>query len=281
MHVTLRDNLRLNVQVQGTGEPLLLIHGFTGSVAAWGEDLMSGLAQAHQVVAVDLLGHGESDVSPDPDRYAVTELLADLGQVLDALALEDARWLGYSMGGRIALAGAVTMPARVSSLILESASPGLASDGERRARRRADEALAEGILRGGMEAFVDHWMGLPLFATQGKLPPQVRARTRELKLRNTPEALAACLRGTGTGAQPSYWEALPDLSVPVLLMAGEEDRKFTEVCERMAKSIPGAELRLIPRAGHAIHLENPFAWLAAVRTFNPEGAKGDHPSRTS
>jgi len=279
MHVTMRDNLRLNVQVQGTGEPLLLIHGFTGSISAWGEDLMSGLAQAHQVVAVDLIGHGASDVSSHAERYAVSEVLADLGQVLDALALENARWLGYSMGGRIALAGAVTMPSRVSSLILESASPGLAGEGERKARRRADEALAEGILRGGMDAFVDHWMGLPLFATQGKLPPRVRERTRELKLQNTPEALAACLRGMGTGAQPSYWDALPGLDMPVLLMAGEEDQKFTDVARRMADQIIGSELRVIPKAGHAIHLENPFAWLAAVRTFDPAGARGDRQTK--
>jgi 2-succinyl-6-hydroxy-2,4-cyclohexadiene-1-carboxylate synthase len=171
------------------------------------------------------------------------------------------------MGGRIALAGAVLKPARVSSLILESASPGLAGESERRARRRADEALAEGILRGGMEAFVDHWMGLPLFATQGKLPPAVREANRERRLKNNPEALAACLRGIGTGAQPSFWEDLPRIQVPTLLLAGEEDRKFSELARRMADLLPSAELRLIPKSGHSIHLENPFAWLAAVRTF--------------
>jgi 2-succinyl-6-hydroxy-2,4-cyclohexadiene-1-carboxylate synthase len=275
MFVTMRDNLRLNVRIQGSGEPLLLIHGFTGSHRSWGEDLITGLCTAHQVVAVDLLGHGESDISPHPGRYAVDEMLEDLGQVLDALAIQEARWLGYSMGGRIALAGAVRSPERISSLILESASPGLAGEGERRARRRADEALAEGILRGGMEEFVDHWMGLPLFATQGKLPPKVRSHTRELKLQNAPEALAACLRGLGTGAQPSFWSDLPGVRIPVLLMAGEEDRKFTLVAERMAEELPDAELRVMPRAGHAIHLENPFAWLAAVRTFDPEAGPED------
>jgi 2-succinyl-6-hydroxy-2,4-cyclohexadiene-1-carboxylate synthase len=268
----MRDDLRLFAEVRGDGEPILLIHGFTGSAAAWGEDLLGGLAQAHRVIAVDLLGHGKSEVSSRPERYQVQELLQDLSQVLDALDIEKARWLGYSMGGRLALAGAVLTPSRVSSLILESASPGLGSEGERKARRRADEALAEGILRGGMEAFVDHWLGLPLFATQGKLPSNVRARSREQRLQNTPEALAACLRGMGTGAQPSFWESLGDLSVPTLLMAGEEDGKFTGVAERMAARIPDATLRLIPKAGHAIHLENPFAWLAAVRTFDPEKA---------
>ena len=225
MLVTLRDGLRMNVRIHGQGDPLLLVHGFTGSSLGWGEELISGLGQAHQVVAVDLVGHGESEVSSDPARYVVDELLQDLGQVLDALEIQRARWLGYSMGGRIALAAAVLTPDRVSSLILESASPGLPQEGERRARRRADEALAEGILRGGMEAFVDHWLGLPLFATQGKLPSAIRTQTKERKLQNTPEALAACLRGMGTGAQPSFWESLPQVTVPTLLLAGEEDRK--------------------------------------------------------
>jgi 2-succinyl-6-hydroxy-2,4-cyclohexadiene-1-carboxylate synthase len=76
----------------------------------------------------------------------------------------------------------------------------------------------------------------------------------------------------GTGAQPSFWDSLDAISVPTLLMAGEEDRKFTQVAERMAEEIPRAALRLIPKSGHAIHLENPFAWLAAVRTFDPDEA---------
>lgn len=269
MFVTMRDGLRLHVRVQGTGEPLLLIHGFTGSIEAWGEGSLSGLAQAYQVVAVDLVGHGESDVSPDPARYGMDEMLMDIWQVLDSMSIDRARWLGYSMGGRIAIAGAVRNASRISSLVLESASPGLATEGERRARRRADEALAEGLLRGGMEEFVDHWMGLPLFATQGKLPPGIVAAHRERRLRNRPEALAACLRGFGTGVQPSFWDALSAIELPTLLLAGEEDRKFTEIALRMADLIPGSTLRLIPRAGHTIHLENPFAWLAAVRTFEP------------
>lgn len=272
MIVTMRDDLRLKVRVNGTGDPLLLVHGFTGSGLSWGEDLIAGLAQAHQVVAVDLVGHGESDRSPDPERYRVGEMLEDLGQVLDALGLEKARWLGYSMGGRIALAGAVLTPARISGLVLESASPGLPTENERKARRRADEALAEGILRGGMEAFVDHWMGLPLFATQGKLPPNVRSLTRGRKLQNDPESLAACLRGMGTGAQPSFWESLREMAIPTLLLAGEEDVKFRQVAGAMAEGIPRAVLRLMPRAGHAIHLENPFAWLAAVLTFDSSEA---------
>jgi len=138
MFVTMRDGVRLHVQVQGTGDPLLLLHGFTGCIEAWGEEVVQGLAQANQLIAVDLLGHGASDLSSDPERYEVEEVLRDLCQVLDAVEVEKARWFGYSMGGRIALAGAVMRSARVSGLILESASPGLETENERRARRRAD-----------------------------------------------------------------------------------------------------------------------------------------------
>ena len=81
--------------------------------------------------------------------------------------------------------------------------------------------------------------------------------------------MAACLRGLGTGAQPSFWEDLPGIEVPTLLLAGEEDQKFSSIAQRMAEGMPLAQLRLIPKAGHSIHLENPFAVLAAVRTFQP------------
>ncbi len=269
MEIPLRDGLHLHVQVQGSGEPLLLLHGFTGSIEAWGQELLGGLSRHRQVIAVDLLGHGGSSDCSDPARFTFEEMLQDILDVLDALGLASVSWLGYSMGGRLALGGAVRQPDRVSSLILESASPGLASENERRARRRADEALAEGILRGGMEAFVDHWMGLPLFATQGKLPPKVREEQRARRLKNRPESLAACLRGMGTGAQPSFWDDLPKIRIPTLLMAGEEDGKFSRIAREMARVMPRARLHLIPRAGHTIHLENPLAWLAAVTTFDP------------
>jgi pimeloyl-ACP methyl ester carboxylesterase len=127
--------------------------------------------------------------------------------------------------------------------------------------------LAEGILLGGMEAFVDHWLGLPLFATQGKLPPSIQAAARDRRLRNNPEMLAACLRGLGIGAQPPFWDRLGEIRVPTLLLAGEEDNKFCEIARRMESGIPSATRTVIPMAGHTIHLENPFAWLAAVRTF--------------
>lgn len=252
------------MEERGRGAPLLLIHGFTGSVEAWGEEILSALAARHRVLAVDLIGHGRSSRPRNPSRYALHEILLDLLEVLDGAGADRARWVGYSMGGRVALAAAILHPDRVGSLVLESASPGLATGQERSERRRADEALARRLEEDGIEPFVDAWMALPLFATQRRLPEATLRAARERRLGNDPAALAACLRGLGTGSQPTFWDRLDQVRAPTLLLAGEQDRKFTAIAGRMAEGIPDATLSHVPDAGHTVHLEAPGAWLDAV-----------------
>jgi len=187
---------------------------------------------------------------------------------IDALAPgEPLDLVGYSMGGRLALAYAVRNPGRVRRLVLESASPGLATEEARATRRDADDALALRLERDGMAAFVDHWESLPLFASQRALPEEVRTRRRAERLRNHPASLAASLRCLGTGNMPSYWGSLPRLGVPVLVLVGGLDRKFTDVGGRMADALPDATLAVVPDAGHTVHLERPEAWLEAVVPF--------------
>lgn len=175
--------------------------------------------------------------------------------------------VGYSMGGRLALAYAVRNPERVRRLVLESASPGLETEEERAQRRVDDEALAWRIEADGMEAFVAHWEAIPLFESQGRVSEEVRALQRTLRLANHPASLAASLRGLGTGSLPSYWGSLAGLGVPVLVLVGELDRKFTRIGTRMAALLSDADLAVVPDAGHAVHLERPDAWLQAVTPF--------------
>lgn len=262
--LTLRDGLRLGFEERGAGDPLLLIHGFTGSTEAWGEEILDALAARHRVLAVDLVGHGGSSRPHDPGRYTLDEVLGDLLELLDAAGVERARWVGYSMGGRVALGGAVLHPERVGGLVLESASPGLATEEERAERREADEALARRLEDEGIETFVERWMALPLFRTQRSLPAETRARERERRFRNDPRALAACLRGLGTGRQPSFWDRLGEVRAPTLLLAGGEDEKFTRLARAMGKAIPEARVHVVRGAGHTVHLEAPEAWLDAV-----------------
>lgn len=270
MRIVLRDGVELRVEDRGDAgtTPVLLVHGFTGSVEAWSEDLIRTLGESgRRVVAVDLPGHGRSEAPTDPDRYAMERVVEDLVQVLDHLEIPRADWIGYSMGGRVSLGGAVLRPRRIRRLVLEGASPGIADPEEASARRRADEALADAVLSDGLEAFVDAWMDKPIFRTQRRLPEERRARERRRRMACRPEGLAHTLRGLGTGRQPSFWSALPEVRAPTLLLTGADDEKYARIAQEMAERIPDAAHVPIPEAGHAVHLERPSAWLREVVSF--------------
>lgn len=244
---------------------LLLVHGFLGSGAAWGDALLDALAARGRVVAVDLLGHGASDQPTDPARYVLSEIVRDLLEVLDALGARRATWIGYSMGGRVALGAAVLHAARVRRLILESASPGLADEAARAARRDEDEARARRLERDGIETFLEWWEQLPVFAGAGDRAAAVAGRLRAVHRANHPAPLAAALRGLGTGAQPSFWDHLRWLDRRTLLLTGRDDAKFTGIAGEMAELLPKARHVAVAGAGHRVHLEQPEAWLDAVR----------------
>lgn len=246
--------------------PLVLVHGFMGSAPAWGE-LPSRLASIRPVVVPELPGHGGSDRPGDPEVYRVPRVAAMLGRLAATLDLGAADWLGYSMGGRIVLAGVAEGHLTPRRVILESASPGLADPGEAARRRMVDEERAVALEADGIRTFVDAWLDLPLFATQRRLPDPVRARERLRRLDADPVALAACLRGGGTGSQPSYWDALPAMERPALLLTGALDGKFGALARRMGEALPRARQVALAGVGHAVHLEHPEGWRAAVEDF--------------
>ena len=248
-------------------QTLVLLHGFTGSAAGWSDLLLRLEAPGRWLIALDMPGHGESDAPADPALYTMERTQATILAALKALGVEprEAILLGYSMGGRIALYTAFSGFFR--ALILESASPGLADPAEREQRRRSDNALAARIEREGVKAFVSDWEKLPLFASQGNLPPETRKALRAQRLNNRATGLANSLRGCGTGVQPALHERLKALDLPVLLLAGELDSKFCQIAGQMARSIPQASLQIVPGAGHTIHLEQAEIFAARVNEF--------------
>ncbi len=260
------DGIALNVEEVGQGHPLILLHGFTGSTRTW-DSFVPAWARDHRVLAVDILGHGDSDSPADPERYTMDRCVEDLVALLDRLGVEDTHLLGYSMGGRVALHLAAAQPQRIAGLVLESASPGLASAAERAERVRSDERLAASIERDGLERFVDDWEAIPLFASQQALPAETRERLRRQRLRNDPAGLAHSLRGLGTGHQAPLWDRLASVAIPTLVVVGELDAKYREIGARMAALMPLARLEVVPAAGHAIHLEQPERFGRAVSEF--------------
>jgi 2-succinyl-6-hydroxy-2,4-cyclohexadiene-1-carboxylate synthase len=260
------NGITLNVEQSGAGRPLLLLHGFTGSAATWAP-LIGALPPHFRTIVPDLIGHGRSDSPPDAERYSMEHCVTDLLALLDTLEIERADVLGYSMGGRVALHLAAVAPERVGKLVLESSSPGIASAAERQARVAADAALAELIEHEGLETFVDHWERLPLFASQAALSEGARARLHAQRLRNNPRGLANSLRGMGAGSQESLWDRLAGLDVPTLLIAGALDTKYCALAGEMQALLPNVRAVIVPGAGHAVHLEQPQAFMQNVLEF--------------
>ncbi len=251
--------------VSGEGPPLLLLHGFTGSTATWLPFVERW--EGFTCMAVDILGHGHSDRPQDPERYTMERTVDDLLALMDRLKLERTAVLGYSMGGRVALHLALKAQDRLTALILESASPGIENPAEREARVRGDNQLAEDILRDGIESFVDRWEALPLFASQARLPKATRESLRRQRLTNDSLGLANSLRGLGAGRQEPVLGQLGRLTTPTLLIAGELDKKYTELAGQMAERLPQSRLHIMPDAGHATHLEQPLAFVELVPSF--------------
>jgi 2-succinyl-6-hydroxy-2,4-cyclohexadiene-1-carboxylate synthase len=232
---------------------LVLLHGFTNTGASW-DGVVAALPQSYRPLAPDIRGHGAaSQLRP----VSLACVIADVSGLADG----PFELAGYSMGGRLALHVALALPGRVARLVLVGASPGLAGAGERAARRAADEALAAEVEAMTTEQFAERWARTPVLADQ---PPAVQAAAHAQRLRNTPAGLAAALRGLGTGALPSLWDRLGELTIPVQLVVGGRDAKFRATAERMAAALPDARLTVVPGAGHAVHLEAPAAVAAII-----------------
>lgn len=257
------NNIPYTIHQAGAGEHILILHGFTGDGVSFIHHLPR-LATHYHLIAPDLLGHGATSSPPDPARYQMENAVADLSALLARLNIPSCTVLGYSMGGRLALGFALSHPDKVTKLILESSSAGLATSSERATRMKSDEALAERILSGGIKNFVDEWERLPLWDSQSA---DIKASLRANRMKNNPLGLANSLRGMGTGAQPYFGGRLTALTMPVLLITGEKDTKFTALGADIAQKIPHARLVVIPNVGHAVHLEAPEAYQDALAEF--------------
>lgn len=237
----------------GVTETVVLLHGFAGTGRVWDPVVARLDPERYRPLAPDLRGHGTASARR-PVSFA--------GCVEDVLGLVPHGFVlcGYSMGGRIALHIALAAPERVERLVLVATTAGIDDPSERERRRAADDALAAETERGSIEDFAERWTAQPLFA---RTPPQAAALWRAVLLDNDPVALAASLRGVGTGVMEPLWDRLGELTMPATVLAGERDAKFLALGERLAAMLPRGELVVVPRAGHGIPREDPGA-VAAV-----------------
>ena len=232
----------------------VFVAGFTQTSESW-------------TSVLDARPDGEGAGSVDLAIFPTLPSAASFREAADALAVRPGPYVGYSQGGRLCLQLALDRPDVVERLVLVSASPGIADDDARAARRAADDALAREIQRDGVDAFLDRWLAQPMFAT---LAPE-RAGLDARRASSTVEGLTQQLRVLGQGAQPSNWERLAELTMPVMLIVGERDDQYVEIGHAMGHAIPDARLEVVADAGHACHLEQPGLVHQLLRSFGALG----------
>ncbi len=210
---------------------LIFLHGFLGCPEDWTE-VKAGLSEEFETAA-----HGT-------DRCGI---------------------IGYSMGGRLALQLLLRHPERFWGGVIISASPGLRTDEERVLRREHDENLAKQLEDNGLDAFLAEWYEQPLFASFKRAPgfSEALARRKQGPLSN----YARQLRELGLGMQPSLWEELQSISVPLQFVCGELDHKFAGLAAQMHAQCPSSELVVLPRCGHVVHIEDPSALVRVMLPF--------------
>ena len=263
------DGIRFNLLFDDTGLgkgkiPLIFLHGFTGSADDW-HFIFDKLPAYYLPIAVDLIGHGDSESPENTDFYSCGSIVGHLNSIIGQLGISELILSGYSMGGRAALSYIIKYPSKVKAAILESTSPGIEEICAKKQRVELDLLLADKILREGIESFTDFWFDTPLFSTIKKLPGFESEKKK--RNRNNPVGLANILTGFSTGFMPSYWKRITSIKQPVLLISGAFDEKYTGINKKMNAIFPNSQHYTVADAGHNVHLEKPMVFTKLVVNF--------------
>jgi pimeloyl-ACP methyl ester carboxylesterase len=257
MPTTSVNGRELHYAEQGDGPLAVLIHGYPLDHTLW-LDQLTGLSDLRRVVALDLPGYGLSErVTGRP--LTMEELAEDVAGLIEALEYEQADVVGLSMGGYVALALWEMYPAAIRTLVLANTRAGADSE-EGKAGR---DAQAQSVVSEGRAALAGKLVGA-LLSPSHDLTAAARLRTM---VEATPvETIVASLRGMA--ARPDRSSVLSTISVPTLVLSGEEDGLIPPLdSHEMATAIPGSDFLVVPGAGHLSPIERPDAFTEALRGF--------------
>lgn len=242
------------------GPPLVLLHGFLGSPAAW-DAVLAALARHGRAWCPWLPGHGPAAAEP--------ATFDDTAQAIADAMPEGAILAGYSLGARLALAATLRCPGRARATLLLGGHVGLADEAERRDRAMLDAKRAQALRSGDLDRFVAEWEALPLFETQRRLPPAVQSAQRAVRLAHDPNALAWAFEVAGLAQMSDLRGAVAMATQPLCFVTGELDPRFAALAASLVRP-PWVSRRSVPGAGHNLLLEAPVAvgavlaeWLEA------------------
>lgn len=250
---------------------ILFLHGFMGNCEEFEDVVSSIIANANNFsfLAVDLPGHGETQMLESDNYYTMEFTAQSIIKLLDELKIYKCFLIGYSMGGRLGLYLTLNYPERFLKVVLESASPGLSTETQRLERVKRDSQIARKLNRietsEDFTVFLSAWYSQSIFGNIKNSPRYDNLIVTRLK--NNGTELAKSLCWMGTGIQPSLWEKIKTNILPILLLVGEYDKKFIDINTKMADACKYCDLEIISGAGHNIHFEKPEIFALKVSTF--------------
>src|SRR6195952_1086472 len=253
-----RDGVNIYYEVHGSGPPLILTHGYSSTSGMW-QGQIEALSQHYKLVLWDMRGHGQSDYPDDPAAYSAALTVGGIAALLDEVGAKQAIVGGLSLGGYMSLAFYRAHPDRVRALLIIDTGPGFKKDDAREAWNRRAHETADRFEREGLAVL------------------QSLSRERSGVSHRNALGLARAARGMLTQRDARVIEALPAIKVPALVVVGADDAPFLAASDYMATKIPGAKKVVIPAAGHAVNIDQPEAFIAAVLPFL-DGLP--HPART-
>ncbi len=254
------NGVKIRYVIEGNGEPVLLIHGFTASVEMnWKlPGIIKGLSKDYQVVALDNRGHGKSDKPHDPKKYGL-EMVEDAVRLLDHLKIQKAHFVGYSMGAIITAKLLVTHPDRFLTATF-GGHAGLREDADPSFYDKLADSLDQGKGLGPLIARL---------TPPGKPKPtdeQIKTINAMILSTNDPKALAAVARGFKELMVP--WDKLEANKIPTLALIGENDPLKKGVDELKGK-MANVRISVVKDADHMTALSKPD-FVKSLREFLAE-----------
>ena len=243
-----RDGVNIHYEVHGDGPALLLTHGYSSTSAMW-QGQIAAFARHHKLILWDMRGHGQSDYPQDPAAYSEALTIGDMAGLLDEVGADRAIVGGLSLGGYMSLAFYRAHPERVRALLIIDTGPGFKKDEAREAWNRRALDTAARLEREGLDAL------------------KSASRERSTVKHRDATGLALAARGMLTQRDARVIELLPQIKVPSLVVVGADDTPFLAASDYMAAKIPAATKAVIPNAGHAVNIDQPEAFIAAVEPF--------------
>jgi len=234
--------------------PIVFLHGFLGAPSMW--KAVEARLRTPIANCLILPGHGGTPwFPPTPANF-----LSSVDAIAQSLpSSQPSTLVGYSMGARVALALALRHPEQIHSAILIGADAGIEDEAMRAERIAWDSSWAERAKNDSAEAFATAWESLPLFDSQKNISAEAQADLRAQRTSHTSAGIAWAMRTLGLGRMPSLWSLLEKNDVPLTLMSGALDRKFTEKSRAIVMRAKNARAVVVENVGHNVALEAPQA----------------------